>query len=422
MSQTRFFFRVVLYPHLVFYSGTVVFVKVQQNSKNCVNECLVVGRVFCLEGDVYSIRVLHKREPYKLNEKKAPKKRLNHTQHIVEVILTSTVIKVTAECLIKPAFIIHKKLVDNKTFLIQGRSDFLMVECEENSDIIDVKSWEPFCKEKYNNLALDIFLGINNIQNEIRKLMLGQKKEIANIQKRNTNLYISNSCWYYIFNFLNNNLININTNILTKTPNFCTLTSGFNVETIKIEKQYQFLRLEEDKDLFSLLQLFGETTLCGINRKRPRVCEGQVFVQENDIINIVQQLPDYQKPSGKLKIRSNQPGIDLKYCEDDGELKIQVRFLSFVFKEKEFYENNNCGLLYCLLQSRNILDWKKIFIKKTKEPDVCIYIGEKLKIDNQVWKIVEIAEDHVFAERKKVKIKLLNLTEIKTKIIEYNQL
>ena len=160
MSQTRFFFRVFFYPNLVFYSGTVVFVKVQQNLKNYVHECLLVGRVFCLEGDVYSIKVFNKRDPFMLNEEKVPKKRLNHTQYIVEVILTSTVIKATAGCLIKPAFIIHKNLVDNQTFLIQGRSDFLMVECEENSDIIDVKSWEHFCKEKYNNLALDIFWGL----------------------------------------------------------------------------------------------------------------------------------------------------------------------------------------------------------------------------------------------------------------------
>lgn len=57
--------------------------------------------------------------------KKDNKKYLNHAQYIEELVDTTTVLIVKAKKCTKPVFVLHEKFVEDKAFLIQGRTDFL---------------------------------------------------------------------------------------------------------------------------------------------------------------------------------------------------------------------------------------------------------------------------------------------------------
>jgi hypothetical protein len=140
---------------------------------------------------------------------------------------------------------------------------------------------------------------------------------------------ISKEVWAYIVRRLHAIIDGDNSQKLhmeTSTRIKCVVHPGLKLSSHHvINKQGSFLRFQTRHQLCALVKLLGETVLCNIRKRRPRV-DRSVMLQENDKINVVVGSCNQEDP---FQARTVKDGIDFRF-DEVSELQIDIRYRQYV--------------------------------------------------------------------------------------------
>jgi hypothetical protein len=95
-----------------------------------------------------------------------------------------------------------------------------------------------------------------------------------------------------------------------------------------VNKKGSFLRFQTRRQLCALVELFGETVLCNMRKRRSPSVDTSVKLLENDKLNVVVGCLHQEDP---YKARTAKDGIDLRF-DGVNELRIDIRYRQYVYE------------------------------------------------------------------------------------------
>ena len=94
-----------------------------------------------------------------------------------------------------------------------------------------------------------------------------------------------------------------------------------------VNKKGSFLRFQTKRQLCALVELFGETALCNIRKRFPRL-DKSVKLLQNDKLNVVVGCRQQEDP---FKARTAKDGIDFTF-DGVNELRIDIRYRQYIYE------------------------------------------------------------------------------------------
>ena len=101
-------------------------------------------------------------------------------------------------------------------------------------------------------------------------------------------------------------------------------------------------RIQSNEDIALFVSLFGESSFCGVCRKKPKVSDGTRILQQNETVSLLLGGKERASQSGRWSI-SNSTGIDLKFCPEDNSFSIVVRYKRLIHEGMGGYEASESG-------------------------------------------------------------------------------
>jgi hypothetical protein len=189
----------------------------------------------------------------------------------------------------------------------------------------------------HQSLTFIIFEGISRISMELQRVLSNRRDYQACFLS--FNLQLSELPWRFIVDILQ-----VEEHEAVKVNTFSSL-SGRDLSTtrVKVRTPCKVLRLEDRDALLRLISLFGISSVVGLRKRPPRVCQlkqndTSVSAREgalrSDKINLIDTTKNIIRPQRKFKFNTEgRKGIDFIFFPEQSSLKITVRYASFVLNE-----------------------------------------------------------------------------------------
>jgi hypothetical protein len=268
------------------------------------------------------------------------RKVIDPTLHFVpEVVQTLEFRSISPNQIIDIAFVFKTSfLLDSPQYhVVQGISNVFQLRYRSDSSLIGVGKCLPFpsCYESFSFYpdcySSRIWNGLELIRDEMNRLLGRYAMSQGDYSKGNGKVTISKEVWEYIVRRLHviidgdcSQKLNTQTTKRIKR----VLHPGFKLCSHRVvSNEGSFLRFQTNRQLCALVELFGETVLCNIRKRRPRV-DTSVKILENDKLNVVVGSRYQEDP---FKVRTVKDGIDLRF-DGVNELRIDIRYRQYVYE------------------------------------------------------------------------------------------
>ena len=221
--------------------------------------------------------------------------------------------------------------------VVQGISNVFQLRYRSDSSIISEKKCLPFpsCSDAFvwypDCYPSRIWNALELIRDEMNRQLGRYALSQGEYAKGKGKVTISKEVWAYIVRRLHVILDGDDSQKLhTETSSRIkrVLHPGLKLSSHRvISKGGSFLRFETRGQLVALVNLFGETVLCNVRKRRPRV-DRSAMLMENDKVNVVVGSCNPEYP---FQARSVKDGIDFRF-DGVSELRIDVRYRQYVYE------------------------------------------------------------------------------------------
>ena len=256
------------------------------------------------------------------------------------------------------------------------------------------------CKLLYNNLR--------QIRCDMQRILCRIAQSQGDSATRTAKLQIPSSSWFYMKYFMSCRGIESIPGVKNCKPR-TVLSWGLAYQSVRHTEVLDVLRFDTHGKLTAFHELFGNTIVFGVRKKRPRFSDSKLVLCVNDVINAVCPSNDEHTPAPTGEANDVQywrsfrngiqkDGIDLAYNEDDGILHVVVRYHKVVVNnaldETEMACLKRVGVGIGLSTGANEA------LRSPNNDTDSIYPGMEFMDNNFVMRVVSATASEVLARKK----------------------